>query len=261
MIHKIRKMFIAVCAVIVAVLEFVYCETIVSCANISKDSSIPCVEIPECSSGSKSKIQISQLSNGLGQASSTSDIALCYTSNYLSAVVESSNQKYFPLADQFQACNDAVFNMDVVELFIAPSGSSDPYCYSEIDTSPYDMIFESGIYNPYLNHTGVSNYLIDCSSSHIRHDTTVDKQSHSWNWVVNIPWSVVNSSKGCPTYTKEVSATAGTVYRANMYRVNELTAVSTSCSSTTCEYMAWSPTYSNPPAFHEPTRFGYFLLV
>jgi hypothetical protein len=44
-----------------------------------------------------------------------------------------------------------------------------------------------------------------------------------------------------------------------MFRISQLTP-STACSSTTCEYMAWNPTLANPPAFHEPTKFGYLLL-
>jgi hypothetical protein len=44
-----------------------------------------------------------------------------------------------------------------------------------------------------------------------------------------------------------------------MFRISQLTS-NTACSSSTCEYMAWSPTMANPPAFHEPTKFGYLLL-
>jgi hypothetical protein len=50
------------------------------------------------------------------------------------------------------------------------------------------------------------------------------------------------------------------VYRANMFRISQLTSSGAKCSSASCEYLAWSPTLSDPPAFHEPTHFGYLLM-
>jgi hypothetical protein len=50
-------------------------------------------------------------------------------------------------------------------------------------------------------------------------------------------------------------------YRANFYRVNELEPVGQQlCSSSSCEYLAWSPTMVDPPAFHCPKKFGYLIL-
>ena len=56
------------------------------------------------------------------------------------------------------------------------------------------------------------------------------------------------------------------LYRINLYRVNEMEELAMfdkTCSTTTnsCEYMAWSPTFSDPPAFHVPSKFGYLVLV
>lgn len=234
-----------------------------SCASLTAGKNLPCVEVHSCASGAEAgQITINQLSNGLGQAKSSSTARLCYTADNLRVEVTSSTQKYFPSKDQFSKCNDPVFNVDVVELFIAPVGSEDPHWYSEIDTSPYDVIFESGIYNPNLNHSGVSNYLIDCSTSHVAHTTSVNETGKAWTWTVQVPWKLVNHPEGKDSLSDSASkVSAGSVFRANMYRVNELTPVASSCSSSSCEYMAWSPTLSNPPAFHEPTKFGYFLLV
>ena len=54
-----------------------------------------------------------------------------------------------------------------------------------------------------------------------------------------VPWSVIDHPNGCPTTsTRMTSGTPGAVYRANFYRINELSSVS-KCSSSTYEYMAW----------------------
>lgn len=245
-----------------------------TCSTISNPNSLPCVEIPSCSTTKTSSISINQLSTGLGPAKSTAAVNLCYNSNSLHLTVAATQQNYFS-SRTFTSCNDAVYLVDVIELFIAPPCAShssecdsygNPYCYSEIDTAPKNEIFESGIYAPYLNHTSVQNYLIDCSSSGVTHTTQM--ASKAWSLDLTVPWDVVYNPQGCPKAAESdssnkkfsVSPSAGTIFRANMYRVNELTST-TQCSSSTCEYLAWSPTLSNPPAFHEPKKFGYFVLV
>eukprot|EP01036_Dinobryon_divergens_P025890 gene25890-34482_t len=86
-----------------------------------------------------------------------------------------------------------------------------------------------------------------------------------WTTTIEIPWSVIVHPNGCPISTssylnKENAITIPTALRANFYRVNELSVSDgDKCSSSSCEYMAWSPTLSNPPAFHEPTKFGYLI--
>lgn len=169
----------------------------------------------------------------------------------------STGQKYLGDPKQFESCNDSVFNMDVVELFIAPHTDQAVKCYSEIDTSPFGPIFESRIYSPNLNHTGIVGTIIDCGSSGITTKTSIAADK-SWQWHVSVPWSLINDASWCPA---SVPANTLNVYRGNVYRVNELKQVGSSCSSSTCEYMAWSPTLANPPAFHEPTKFGFFVLV
>jgi hypothetical protein len=269
-------------------LFFLVFPTVISsltCSDVEKKSSgsLPCTTVPNCSTGKTASLTANQLSNGLGSSKASSAIDLCYTDSSLNVKVLASKQAYYP-ADLYSSCNDNVFLLDVVELFIGECTSSnsycntvgDTYCYSEIDTSPYNKIFESGIYTPYLNHTGIKNYLIDCDSSSIQHSVT--KKSTEWTVELSIPWKVIYNPQGCPVPSKKAMenveqtvishsllmtpvAGPGSVFRANVYRVNELTAVSSSCSSSTCEYISWTPTYSNPPAFHEPKTFGYFILA
>jgi len=231
-----------------------------TCADFS-GTNLPCVEVPLCSTTKTGHISINKLSNGLGNSKSTSNIDICFDEKFLTVKIDSLKQIYYS-NHVYSSCNDAIFNSDISEVFIAPwyKSAPTPHCYSEIDVSPSNFIFESGIYNPNLNHSGVSNYLINCGTSGITHSTAIDKASSSWSENLSIPWSVIDKPYGCPTASSEAeSSTVSDVYRVNFYRVNELVSTST-CSSTTCEYMAWSPTGSNPPAFHEPTKFGYLVL-
>ena len=246
-------------------LAFVSSVFSLTCMEIEKNHGLPCASIPACSVG-KTTVLIDKLSTGLGKSKSTASVNLCYDSTALNVEANSMDQLYYP-GDVYQACNDAVYLLDVVELFIgscnnpaACNSNGDTYCYSEIDTSPYNKIFESGIYAPNMNHTGVMNYLIDCDKSNVAHSTS--SKGSKWTWTVSVPWDVIYNPQGCPKTSSVVttSATAGALFRANLYRVNELTPTS-KCSSSSCEYVSWTPTYSNPPAFHEPTKFGYFLLV
>ena len=230
-----------------------------SCKDFSS-TGLPCVEAPECGSGS-ANIQVTKLSDGSKNSISTSSIDLCYDSQYLRIANSALSQKYFGNVS-YSPCNDAIFNLDVSEAFIAPyiSGDAAPYCYSEIDLSPGNEIYESGISNPNLNHTGCSNSEYVCSAVDVQHKTV--KHRTSWDASLSIPWTLLNCPAGCPksTYCATDVAVVQKVYRINFYRVNELTPVS-KCSSSTCEYMAWSPTFANPPAFHEPKYFGYLVTV
>lgn len=246
--------------VLVSVLATVHAGSY-RCVDMEK-TGLPCVEIPSCSGAfNAGVIKINKLTTGV-TSKSHSVANLCYTSNELRVTVNSMGQTIFPQTTQFSLCNDPIYNMDVVELFIAPRGMSDPKWYSEIDTNPYNVMFESGIYNPNLNHTGISNYLMDCSTSQITHKTNVDKSSSSWSWTVTVPWHVVNNPQGRTGQSEDnTPAIAGDVFRGNVYRINELVNAAPSCSSKTCEYMNWSPTMTSTPAFHEPTKFGYLILV
>lgn len=235
-----------------------------TCANFmkGKDASLPCVEVPSCATGRYGSAQIHELSNGLGVGKSVTDIQLCYDSSDLQVIAALKNQNYLTNPSQFTACNDPVFNSDVFEVFITPDNvekptSSSPHCYNELDISPNNVMFESGIYNPNLNHSGIVGYEIDCSTSGITHSTS--RSYTTWKATMSFPFTLLNCPNKCSVGGYCQSKTAYPVYRANFYRINELSAVS-KCSSSTCEYLAWNPTDVNPPAFHEPTKFGYLIL-
>lgn len=145
-------------------------------------------------------------------------------------------------------------------MFFAPHMEKEPHCYNELDISPYNVMYNSGIYNKNLNQTGAVNTEFACESSDVTHQVVTDRSAHEWTASMTFSWSLLNCPVGCPLPNYCGHTQPNQIYRVNFYRVNELVETS-KCSSSTCEYMAWSPTMANPPAFHIPTKFGYAVLV
>jgi hypothetical protein len=226
-----------------------------------KTNGLPCVDVPHCGTGVGS-LTVSMVSNGGASSKATSEVGLCHQSTHLQIINEAKGQTVTP-PSLYSSCNDPIFNLDVSEAFIAPYVETDPgaYCYSEIDLNPYNVIFQSGIYNPNLTRASISNIVLDCDTSGITHFAKIKEDSSSWISVLSIPWSVINCPAGCPleSYCTQ-SNSAASIYRINFYRVNELQSVNV-CDDVNCEYMAWSPNFKAPPSFHEPPYFGFIVMV
>lgn len=214
--------------------------------------------------GKPQSVTITQLANGNGFSLSKSVVSLCYDDESFIIRFQSFEQLFYSNVT-FDECNDSVYILDVVESFISPywqSESSGPHCYTEIDLSPFDQVYQSGIVNKNLNHSGVTNFPLNCDESGIQHRVDINDSNPSiWSATVIIPWSIIANPNGCPTSSNQSDVAEGpiSIMRANFYRVNELVPTN-KCTSSLCEYTAWSPTLSDPPAFHEPTKFGYLFL-
>jgi hypothetical protein len=162
-------------------------------------------------------------------------------------------------ADQLHPVqNDAIFNSNVAEFFVAPN-MNEPHCYNKLDISPFGVMYDAEIYNPNLNHSGVQGSTFDCASSGISHRTTTLMSENQWKVDMRLPFSLLNCPYNCPLQRYCGHDTPNDIYRGNFFRISQLTE-NPQCSSSTCEYMAWSPTDVDPPAFHEPNKFGYLLL-
>ena len=221
-------------------------------------NNLPCVEIFPCGNHEAVHIEINKLSNGLGSSESHSTVSLCFDDERLYVNHTALDQKYLNNPG-YKNCNDPIYNADVAEMFVAPYMETDPHCYNELDISPFDVMFDAGIYNPNLNHSGIQGSTFECETSGIQHLTKVDMPTNTWTAEMSFPFSLLNCPYNCslPMYCGH--NTPNNVYRINFYRINELVPTS-KCTSSTCEYMAWNPTMANPPAFHEPTKFGFMLL-
>jgi hypothetical protein len=136
----------------------------ITCAEITKSYNLPCATVPRCSSGSVATLVIDTLSNGKYPSKAASTVEICYNPKGL-VVPHNANDQQFFSENGYDSCNDAIYNLDVAELFIAPVISSEPdgpHCYNEIDISPRNIMFESGIYNANLTQSTLKNALIDC---------------------------------------------------------------------------------------------------
>lgn len=242
-------------------------EVLTGCKKLQ--SNLPCTEIPKCSEATISNppISITTLSSGATPHYPTRAVSTeaCYDSYHLHLTFSIENQRITSsLNSKYNTCNSAIYNLDVLEVFIAPFTSS-LNCYTEMDVSMLNTPFFSGIYNPNLNHTGISNYLISpCVDSGIITTTTNNYPlvSNAWNASFQIPMDVISHPKGCPNSPNNQSFS--NVLRGNFYRINSLSdavMVNQKCTEELCDYLAWSPNGVSPPSFHEPNYFGYLVLV
>jgi hypothetical protein len=228
------------------------------CSSLDPSSALPCLEIPRCSSGS-SMITIDQLSTGEGPSQAYSEVTFCYDDLSLH-ITHTAYAQSSITSTSYNQCNDPIYYSNVMELFISPNMEQTPHCYNELDISPKNVLFTAGIYNPNLNATAIVGTTFSCETSGITSSVAVDETEKKWSAEMTFPFSLLNCPYACPLSRYCGHTTPNLIYRANLFRISELLSPVEKCSSTTCEYMAWSPTMRNPPAFHEPTKFGYLLL-
>ena len=141
-----------------------------NCDKLSKQFGVPCLSVPYCTAGAVTT-SIDNLSNGQSKSKSKSVLDICYNDDGIVVVHNAQDQTYYA-TNSYDCCNDAIYNLNVAEMFIAPyiEREAAPHCYSEIDISPKNVMFESGVYNPNLNHSGISNYLMNCTETGISNE-------------------------------------------------------------------------------------------
>jgi hypothetical protein len=228
-----------------------------SLAHRLSDQRVPCVEVPRCGTATPSSIKIQRLSSGAGFSQASSEVTLCFDDNDLHITHKAYKQSYLT-ATNYPNCNDPIYNSNVVEFFVAPEMESDPHCYNELDISPSNVMFDAGIYNPNLNYSGIIGSTFTCEGSGIQSSVSYPDEQ-SWTAEMSVPFSRLNCPYNCPLNRYCGHSTPNNIYRANFYRISELQPTE-KCTTSSCEYMAWSPTDVDPPAFHEPTKFGYLVL-
>jgi hypothetical protein len=232
----------------------------------------PCLEVPRCGSQRHSPPAIvvdTQSSGAEGSFSHAESTEICYTETGLNLAFRLFNQSVTAsLKSDYSTCNSAVYNLDVIEVFIAPT-SVDPHCYSELDVSMRNTPFLAGIFNPSLNHSGISDTLLDCATTDVVHETVYAgvEQTQIWTASFKLPWGVIDKPAGCPESQVQVQpegSIAGKVYRVNVFRIISMTDSvmdTQKCTADLCQYLAWSPNGVSPPSFHEPKFFGTLVLV
>ncbi|HTE16945.1 MAG TPA: carbohydrate-binding family 9-like protein, partial [Armatimonadota bacterium] len=147
----------------------------------------------------------------------------------------------------FESRDDPLYDEEVVEAFLCPTG--DLRHYFEFEVSPLNILFDARVFSPEGDRRMM---LVDrqWDAPGIRTAVRVsgilnDRHSPDIGWIaeVALPFSDLGL-QGPPA--------PGTVWRANFYRIER---------GPITEFTAWSPTYADPADFHVPACFGELVFV
>ncbi len=142
--------------------------------------------------------------------------------------------------------DDPVYNEEVVESFICPSG--DLTRYFEFNWSPHNIIFDAKIQNTEdggARHIEAEvEWICDGMQSAVTVFGKIDDPSVAdEKWIVEsaLPFAQIGRDQRTPV--------DGEAWRINFYRIDR---------AGEGEYSCWSPTLR--PSFHTPARFGHLIF-
>jgi hypothetical protein len=129
-------------------------------------------------------------------------------------------------------------------------------CYLQFEITPFDVMYESLIINPYMNGTNMTHELVNCSTSGVLHKVAASNATHTWQAELALPWSLLGDTGNGQGFAAPPNTA---LWRLNLFRVVMLEATDF-CTPENCAYGALSPTLINPPAFHYPAYFAVAVL-
>lgn len=220
------------------------------------DTNAPCIEVPRC--GNYANITVNKLSTGLGLASSFSNISICFDEHSFHLFIHSYNQNIITETD-FNQCNDYVYNSNSIAVYFAPNMEEINHCYNELYLSPFNNVYNAGVFSPSLTSTSDILSPFQCNNSGIDYKASIEPSLNEWTSFISIPFPIMDCPYNCPLQRYCGKNGTNNVYRANFFRINELESIDV-CTNASCEYIAWNPTSTNPPDFNVPSSFGYLLL-
>jgi hypothetical protein len=140
----------------------------------------------------------------------------------------------------FERRDDPIYEEEAVEIFLA-AGTADPIDYFEFEVSPRGVLWDGRIHNPTSRREGiVIDKFWDCPE--IRWAAGRGLTRQDWWGSFSIPWEGIVPGGPPPR-----------LWRANFYRIERP-------SDGEPEFSGWSPTFTTPPDFHRPARFGVLEL-
>ncbi|MGH9317139.1 MAG: carbohydrate-binding family 9-like protein [Thermoanaerobaculia bacterium] len=123
---------------------------------------------------------------------------------------------------------------DVFEVFLSPH---DPAAvYYEFEVNPLGALFDARIESPDLRRETMR---VETAWNCPGFSARVRLREKRWSALLRIPLAPMES--GAPA----------AAWRANFFRIDR---------SLRDEYSAWSPTFTDPPNFHAPERFGFLTI-
>ncbi len=129
--------------------------------------------------------------------------------------------------------DDPLWKEDVFEVFLSPS--EPPTVYYEFEVNPLAARFDAQVESSEMRRETMR---VDVSWNCPGYGARVRKATGKWSALLRIPLA-------------PMALPVPTVWRANFYRIDR---------GARDEYSAWSPTFTEPPDFHVPGRFGTLLL-
>ncbi len=143
----------------------------------------------------------------------------------------------------FTRRDEPLYEEEVVELFLA-AGEPDPVEYFELEIAPTGVLWDGRIHNPggrVESITGDTGW--DCPG--LVWEAGRMGAAQDWWAALALPWRSLPPGDGRPLPR---------LWRANFYRIDRPRAGGAP------EHSAWSPTFTDPPDFHRPDRFGVLDL-
>jgi len=137
--------------------------------------------------------------------------------------------------------DDPLYEEEAVEVFLAP-GEEDPARYFEFEVSPLGILFDARIHNPTSRRADMTAD-VAWSCPELRWAAGPGTERQDWWAVLSIPWSGLTPARELPR-----------IWRANFYRIERPRGGEP-------EFSGWSPTFTRPADFHQPSRFGVLELA
>lgn len=150
--------------------------------------------------------------------------------------------------------NDPIFNEEVVEVFFDPRPEGDTYY--EFEISPLNVRFAAIIRRPIPPLPEKIIKKLDCGKliTNVETDGALSdfpKPAQGWRALLGIPFELLERDK---------PPKAGDVWRGNLYRIDRRPPEDPN-SPLQDEFSCWSPTFTEPAAFHRPEYFGLIEFV
>lgn len=149
---------------------------------------------------------------------------------------------------EFEKRDDPLYDEEVVEFFLCPTG--DLRHYFEFEISPLNVLFDATVFNPDGDRRTM---LVDRTWNAAGMRTAVrisgtlnDRTSPDIGWIAEVALPFADLGLPGPP-------APGAVWRANFYRIERP-------HGGPEEYTAWSPTYREPADFHVPACFGELVF-
>ena len=137
--------------------------------------------------------------------------------------------------------DSAIYNEEVVELFIAP-GEQAPTFYYEFEVSPIGTLLDLSVHSPDLERRTLrGDFAWNCPD--LQWSAERDDAANHWRAYLAVPWRSIGAGMDLPT-----------TWRANFYRIERP-------RGEEAEFSCWSPTMSEPADYHRPAYFGYLHLA